>query len=162
MKVEHTLKPIYNKDTKILILGSIPSVVSRKNNFYYSHKTNRFWKIMETLYSTNLNTIEEKTNFLLLNNIGLYDMIKSCEINGSDDSSLKNIEVNDIEEIVKNTNIKYIFLTGKASYNLYEKYFKNLNVEYFYLPSTSTRNAHYKFEDLLNIYKIIKEKNDTL
>lgn len=158
MKVKHTLTPIYNSDSKILILGSIPSITSRNNNFYYSHKQNRFWKIINILFKVNLNTIEEKKEFLLKNNIALFDMIKECEINASSDSSIKNIKINNIKKIINNSKIKYIFCEGKLSYNLYLKHYSYLNLETFYLPSTSSANARYKLENLLKEYKIIKEK----
>lgn len=160
MKVKHTLKPIYNKFSKILILGSMPSTISRKNNFYYAHKTNRFWKILSILFNTELKTNNDKENFLLNNKIAIFDMIEECDINGSGDSSIKNIKVNNLIPIIKNSNIKYIFCTGKLSYNLYQKYYKDLNLECFYLPSPSSANATYSLERLLNEYKIIKEKLD--
>ena len=160
MKVTHTLKPIYNKNSKILILGSIPSIKSRENNFYYANKYNRFWNIINILFKTNLITNKEKEEFLLNNNIALFDVIKECDIKGSSDSSIKNIKVNNIEEIIDNTNIKYVFLTGKTSYNLYQKYFSNLDIEYYYLPSPSSANASYSLEKLVEYYKIIKEKLD--
>ena len=160
MKVKHTLKPIYNEFSKILILGSMPSTISRENNFYYAHKTNRFWKILSILFNTNLKTNTDKENFLLNNNIAIFDMIEECDITGSSDSSVKNIKVNNLIPIIKNSNIKYIFCTGKLSYNLYQKYYKDLNLECFYLPSPSSANATYSLERLLNEYKIIKEKLD--
>lgn len=160
MKVKHTLKPIYNKFSKILILGSIPSTISRETNFYYAHKTNRFWPILSILFNTELKTNTDKENFLLNNNIAIFDMIKECDINGSSDSSVKNIKVNNLIPIIKKSNIKYIFCTGKLSYNLYQKYYKDLNLECFYLPSPSSANATYSLEKLLNEYKIIKEKLD--
>lgn len=160
MKVKHTLKPIYNKLSKVLILGSMPSTISRETNFYYAHKTNRFWKILSILFNTELKTNNDKENFLLNNNIAIFDMIKECDINGSSDSSIKNIKVNNLIPIIKNSNIKYIFCTGKLSYNLYQKYYKDLNLECFYLPSPSSANATYSLERLLNEYKIIKEKLD--
>lgn len=158
MKVHHTLKPIYNENSYILILGSIPSVTSRKKNFYYSHKSNRFWKIINILFNQNLITIEDKIDFLINNNIALYDMIKECEISGSSDSSIKNIKINNLIPIINNSKIKYIFCEGKLAYNLYKKYYDNLNLECIYLPSTSSANARYSFEKLIDIYKIIKIK----
>lgn len=158
MKIHHTLKPIYNSNSKILILGSIPSITSRNNNFYYSHKNNRFWKIINVLFKVDLNTKEEKEEFLLKNNIALYDMIKECEISGSSDSSIKYIKTNNITNIINNSKIKYIFLEGKLAYNLYKKYYNNLNLEYYYLPSTSSANASYSLDKLLDIYKIILDK----
>lgn len=158
MKVKHTLKPIYDSNSKILLLGSIPSTTSRNNNFYYAHKQNRFWKILNILFNTELNTIEEKKKFLLKNNIALFDMIKECTITGSSDSSIKEIKINDIKKIIDNSKIKYIFCEGKLSYNLYQKHYSNLNIEYYYLPSTSSANASYSLEKLVSIYRIIKEK----
>ena len=160
MKVKHTLKPIYNEESQVLILGSMPSIISRENNFYYAHKTNRFWKILSILFNTELKTNTDKENFLLNNNIAIFDMIKECDINGSSDSSIKNIKINNLKPIIKNSKIKYIFCTGKLSYNLYKKYYKDLNLECFYLPSPSSANATYSLERLLNEYKIIKEKLD--
>ena len=160
MKVKHTLKPIYNKFSKVLILGSMPSTISRETNFYYAHKTNWFWAILDILFNTELKTNTDKENFLLNNNIAIFDMIKECDINGSSDSSIKNIKINNLKPIIKNSKIKYIFCTGKLSYNLYKKYYKDLNLECFYLPSPSSANATYSLERLLNEYKIIKEKLD--
>ena len=158
MLVHHTLKPIYNKSSKILILGSMPSIISRENNFYYANKSNRFWLIINSIFNINLNTKEEKENFLLKNNIAIFDMIENCEIDGSSDSSIKNIKINNLLPILNNSNIKYIFCTGKLSYNLYQKHYKYLNLECIYLPSPSSANASYSLERLINIYKIIKEK----
>ncbi len=160
MKVKHTLKPIYNEQSKVLILGSMPSIISREYNFYYAHKTNRFWKILSILFNTELKTNTDKENFLLNNKIAIFDMIEECDITGSSDSNIKNIKINNLKPIIKNSNIKYIFCTGKLSYNLYQKYYKDLNLECFYLPSPSSANATYSLERLLNEYKIIKEKLD--
>lgn len=158
MLVKHTLKPIYNEYSKVLILGSIPSIKSRENNFYYANKQNRFWNIINTLFNVKLKTNEEKREFLLNNNIALFDVIKECEINGSNDSSIKNIKINNIEKIINKSNIKYIFLTGKTAYNLYKKHFNNLKIDYYYLPSPSSANATYLLNDLIKEYSIIKEK----
>lgn len=160
MKVKHTLKPIYNEQSKVLILGSMPCTISRENNFYYAHKTNRFWTILSKLFDTELNTNIDKENFLLNNNIAIFDMIKECDINGSSDSSIKKIKINNLKPIIKNSKIKYIFCTGKLSYNLYKKHYTDLNLEYYYLPSPSSANASYSLEKLLNEYSIIKEKLD--
>lgn len=158
-KVFHTIDPIYNKDSKILILGSMPSVKSREDNFYYAHPKNRFWKIIKELFKEiNLETIEDKKEFLLKNNIALYDVIKSCTISSSSDSSIKNVEVNDIKSIVDKTNITKIFTTGKTAYNLYNKYLKDtVKIEAICLPSTSPANAKASFKYLLEEYSVIKE-----
>jgi TDG/mug DNA glycosylase family protein len=154
MKVYHTLKPIYNYNSKILILGSMPSIISRENNFYYANKNNRFWTVIEKLFNVKFNNNQEKELFLLNNNIALWDTIESCDIINSQDSSIKNIKVNDINNLISKTNIKYIFCTGKTSYNIFVKYIKT-NIQVYYLPSTSSANANYSLEKLLEEYKII-------
>ncbi len=158
MLVKHTLEPVYNNNSKILILGSIPSVKSREYNFYYAHKQNRFWKVLEIIFNEKiLDNIEYKKEFLYKHNIALFDVIKSCEIIGSKDSTIKNVKANNINKIIKNSNIKTIFTTGKKSYNLYMKYcYKNTKILPIYLPSTSPANiGNYSLEDLVNEYKII-------
>ena len=127
-KVILNLKPIYNKNSKILILGSIPSITSRKNNFYYSHKNNRFWKIISYIFNYKFTTIQEKTQFLLKNKIALYDIIKECTIINSNDSTISNIKLTDIKTIIKNSKIKEVFCLGKLTYNLYKKNYNNLNI----------------------------------
>lgn len=156
MKVIHNLNPIYNQDSKVLILGSMPSVISRQNHFYYANKTNRFWKILEILFQVNLKNNNDKINFLLQHNIAMWDVIKSCDIKGSSDSSIKNIKVNDIHSILNKTNIQYIFCTGKKAYDLFLKYF-NTNIPVIYLPSPSSANAKMTLEDLVKKYKKIPE-----
>ena len=158
MLVKHTLEPVYNNNSKILILGSIPSVKSREYNFYYAHKQNRFWKVLEIIFNEKiLDNIEYKKEFLYKHNIALFDVIKSCEIIGSKDSTIRNVKANNINKIIKNSNIKTIFTTGKKSYNLYIKYcYKNTKILPIYLPSTSPANiGNYSLEDLVNKYKVI-------
>ena len=154
MKVKHTLKPIYDNDSKILILGSMPSIKSRELNFYYANPTNRFWKIFEILFNTKLTTIEEKINFLHKNHIALFDVFKSVEIKKSSDSSIKNYTLNDLSPITSNNKINAIFITGKKAY---ETFIKNnsLDIKVFYLPSPSSANAKLNLNDLVNHYKII-------
>ena len=159
-KVTLNLKPLYNKYSKILILGSMPSITSRNNNFYYANKYNRFWKIINNLFNTNLTTNIEKINYLLNKNIALYDIIKECTITNSSDSTISNIKLTNIETIIKNTNIKHVFCLGKLTYKLFNKYFSYLNIPYTYLPSPSSANASYSLDKLIEIYSIIKEKLD--
>ncbi len=154
----HTLKPIYNQNSKILILGSFPSVISRDNNFYYANKSNRFWLIFENLFNVELNTNYDKEKFLLNNNIALWDVIESCEINNSSDSSIKNVKVNNIQNIINKSNIKYIFVTGKTALKYYNKYLLNdSDITPIYLPSPSSANARYSLNKLIYEYKIILE-----
>ena len=141
MKVEHTFKPIYSKDSKILILGSIPSVVSREDNFYYAHPKNRFWKLISKILNVKEPiTIEDKTKLILNNKLAIYDVIKSCEIQGSSDSSIKNVEINDINYIINNSSIEKIIFNGNKAYELYNKYEKNKFSNTKVLPSTSPAN----------------------
>lgn len=111
--VNHLFAPVFNADSEILILGSFPSVKSREQNFYYGHPQNRFWKLLSKIYGKmdiKLETIDEKKEFLLENHIALWDVIKSCDIKGSSDSSIRNIEVNNLDIIIKNSNINKIIL----------------------------------------------------
>lgn len=153
MKVEHTFKPIYNKKSKILILGSFPSVKSRENNFYYAHPKNRFWKLISKILNTKEPiTIEDKTKLILNNKLAIYDVIKSCEIQGSSDSSIKNVEINDINYIINNSSIEKIIFNGNKAYELYNKYETNKFSNTKVLPSTSPANARYSFEKLYNVW----------
>ena len=154
MQVYHELPPIYDEYSKVLILGSMPSQKSREVGFYYAHKTNRFWHILEKLFHVNLNTIEEKKKFLLDNHIALWDVFAFCEINASSDASIKNYQLNDIDMILKHANIKAIFCTGKKSYDTLIKNFKT-NMPIIYLPSPSSANAAFSLETLVTKYKII-------
>jgi hypoxanthine-DNA glycosylase len=159
MKMEkHNIKPIYDYNSKILILGSFPSVKSREAAFYYQHPQNRFWKIISKLYNAELNSIEDKKNILLNNNIALWDVIKSCDIKGSSDNSINNIEVNNISEIIKNSQIKEVYTNGKKAYELYNKYcLSETHINAILLPSTSPANAVYTLEKLIDKWKIIKD-----
>ena len=155
MKVYHPLNPIYNSESKIIILGSMPSQKSREEGFYYAHKTNRFWPVMEMIFKVKLNSNKEKERFLLKNNIALWDVIKSCDINNSDDRSIKNVLFNDIDSLLNKTNIKYVFCTGKKAYNLFIKKYGYENI--FCLSSPSSANASKNIYDLVKEYEIIKK-----
>ena len=156
MKVKHEFKPIYDNKSKILILGTMPSIKSRANKFYYSNPTNRFFKIMETLFNTKLLNSDDKKAFLLKNKIALWDVCKECDILASSDSSIKNIIPNDISIILKSSPIKAIFTTGKTAYKLYQKYiFPTTKIEAISLPSSSSANASYSLNKLINEYQII-------
>ena len=158
-RLYHTLPPIYQPDSKILILGSFPSVVSRKDNFYYAHPQNKFWKLLQVVFDANkLESKEDKIEFLKKNKIALYDVIQSCTISGSKDSSIKNIQVNNITEIIEQTNIRKIYTTGRLAFNLYKKYLENdIGMKATYLPSPSAANASMTFNKLLEEYSKIKE-----
>ena len=150
-------EPIYNSESKILILGSYPSVISRQQGFYYGNKHNRFWKVMSILFNENLEdkNIDYKKDFLRKNGIALHDVISSCEICGSSDMSIKNVTPSDIPSIINKTKVKKIFLNGKTAYNLFVKYFPQYTDIIVSMPSTSPANAVKKLDNLVSDYKII-------
>lgn len=154
MKAIHNICPIYDKNSKILILGTMPSVVSREKNFYYAHPQNRFWRVLEVIFSVSLESINDKKNFLLNHNIALWDVVSICDIDGSSDASIKNIVPNDILKILNETEIECIFCTGKKSYALFQKFFK-VNISVISLPSPSSANAVFSLEHLIKEYSQI-------
>lgn len=158
----HNIDPVYSSDSKILILGSFPSVKSRESQFFYAHPQNRFWKVLTALYAPDggveLDTVDKKREFLLMNKIAVWDVIQSCEITGSSDSSIKNVKVNDLKRILSAANIKAIFSNGATSYNLYMKYCADkLGRPSLKLPSTSPANAAYSLERLIEAWSAIKD-----
>jgi hypoxanthine-DNA glycosylase len=148
------LEPIYDKESSILILGSFPSVKSRHINFYYGHPQNRFWRVLSNVFNVDIN---DKEKFVLNHRIALWDVIESCDIKGSSDSSIKNVKVNDILMVVNNSNITKIYTNGKVAQKLYDKYLKSIvGIEAVNLPSTSPANAIYTLDKLSSSWKIIK------
>lgn len=161
-RVNHQIPAVYDKNSKILILGSFPSVKSRENQFFYHHPQNRFWKVLANIFKEDVpSTIEEKKSLLLRNNVAVWDVIASCEIEGSSDSSIKNIVVNDIKPIIEKSNINMIFCNGSKTYSLYKKYIsKNININFIQLPSTSPANARYSLDKLIEDWKVILDYID--
>ena len=153
--ISHTFSPVYDEQSEILILGSFPSVKSREQGFYYGHPQNRFWKVMASICKQEVpNTIEEKKEMLLKNHIAIWDVIDSCDIIGSSDSSIKNVVPADIVGLLKKTNIKKIFANGKTAGKLYEKFSKEVTgLEITVLPSTSPANAMFSLERLITEWK---------
>jgi hypoxanthine-DNA glycosylase len=156
--VLHNIPPVYDKNSKILILGSFPSVASRDARFFYAHPQNRFWKVLSMLTDSAVPVnCADKKNLLLKNNIALWDVLASCEINASSDSSIKNAVPNDLSIILNTANIKAVFCNGTASYKYYQKYTEKLTgIAAVKLPSTSPANAAYSLERLNNEWEIIK------
>lgn len=184
-QVSHPIPPVWNSESRILILGTMPSPKSREVGFYYMHPQNRFWNVLskvfgETLGSNNdakkvideINTqnpatppdnhscITERRDFLLRHNIAMWDVLASCQIEGAADSSIKNAVPNDFTQIFENSNIHHVFCTGKTAFTLWKKYCAALYEEHFNLtvhclPSTSPANAQWSKERLIEEYKII-------
>ena len=155
MRINHPIDPFYNKNSKILILGSFPSVKSREQMFFYGHPQNRFWKVISKIFNEELpTTISEKKKLLDKNNIAIWDVIFSCEIIGSSDTSIKNVIPNDISIILKNSNIEKIFVNGKAAEKFYNLYLKEiLKRDAICLPSTSPANAKWSIDKLILEWK---------
>lgn len=158
--VTHTIKPTYNKESMILILGSFPSVKSRENAYFYGHPQNRFWKVLANIYEDSLpETVKEKKEFLLKHHIAVYDVIQECDIIGSSDSSIENVIPSDILPLIRKSKIKTIYTNGSLASKLYIKYLYPItNMKNIPLPSTSPANASYSLEKLVEFWKIIKEK----
>jgi hypoxanthine-DNA glycosylase len=158
ININHTFAPVYNENSKILILGTFPSVKSRENNFYYGHPQNRFWKIIAALTQSELPvTIEEKKQLLLKNRIAIWDVIQSCSITGSGDASIRDVVPNDLSGILENTKIEKIYANGNKAYELYMKYsYRQTGMDIEKLPSTSPANAAYSLEKLLEKWKVLQ------
>ena len=163
MKVVHPLKPIYNSESKVLILGSFPSIKSRENSFYYAHPKNRFWSTLEKIFNEDIGSSnQDREKFLLAHKIALFDVVYSCNITASSDSSIKDVIPNDIKKIVDESKIEAIFTTGTKAYSLYNKYLlKDVGIEAIKLPSPSPANSKKRKQDVLvNSYSKIKEYMD--
>ena len=147
MEKFYGFEPIYNQDSKLLILGSFPSVKSRKINFYYGNRQNRFWKTVCSFFGENIpETVEAKKEFLFRRNIALWDIVTECEIEGSKDSTIKNFKIADIEKVLQNSDISFIILNGGTAFEIFKKNYGNLAISYEKLPSTSPANPTFKSE----------------
>ena len=153
MRINHELPLLFDDKSKVMILGSFPSVKSREANFYYAHPSNRFWKVMEIIFEEE---ITDRPQFCLDHGIVLWDVIQSCEIHGSDDSSIKGVEYNDLSIVMDKADIKCIFTTGKKANDLYVKHYGNKYM-HIALPSTSSANAGMSLQRLVEEYKVIRE-----
>lgn len=155
--VFHEIAPVYDKTSKILILGSFPSVKSREMGFFYGHPQNRFWKVLADLLQEELpTTIAEKRTMLLEHHIAVWDVIASCKITGSSDSSIRDAVPNDLSTILKTSQIQNIYANGGTAWRLYQKYTRpQTGIDAIKLPSTSPANAAFSFERLKEAWQII-------
>lgn len=158
----HSIPPIFNSQSEILILGSFPSVRSRETAFFYGHPQNRFWKVLAAVNHCPVpETVEEKTHLLLENHIALWDVIASCDIEGSSDSSIRHVVPNDLSPILSSANIRQIFTNGGKADELYRRYlFPVTGREAIRLPSTSPANAGCSLEKLIDAWQIIRQNRD--
>ena len=159
--IQHPIAPVYDDHSNILILGSFPSVKSREQRFFYGHPQNRFWKVLAAVTGDVLpTTIEEKKAFLLRNHIAVWDVIHSCSIIGSSDSSIKDVVPNDIAGLLKKTKIRIIAGNGNKACELYQKYCQmQTGCGIMRLPSTSPANAAWNFDRLCDSYRQLFVQN---
>ena len=150
MKIIHPIPPLFDENSKILILGSFPSVKSREAMFFYGHPQNRYWKLIARLFDEPVpTTVEDKKALVLRHHIAMWDTIHSCTITGSSDSSIRDVVPNDLSVILDNSKVEKIFCNGAASHKLYMKYIYPLTgIEAVKLPSTSPANAAFNMDRL--------------
>ena len=158
--ITHTFEPVFDKHSKIIILGTLPSVKSREQNFYYGHPQNRFWKVLAALTQSDVpQTIQEKKALLLRSHIAVWDVVQECDIIGSSDASIKNVTPTDLKRILAESDIKALFANGKTAAKLYDKFQKNsTGRQIITLPSTSPANAACSLEDLIGKWRAELEK----
>ena len=156
--IVHPIPPVYDKDSRVLILGSFPSVKSREAGFFYGHPQNRFWKVTAAVFGEEVpQSIPEKRAFLLRNHIAVWDVIHSCEITGSSDASIRDVTVNDLSVILNAARIRRIFVNGKTAEKMYKRYTEPLTGRSCVcLPSTSPANAAWSAEKLAEAWRTVR------
>lgn len=161
-RIVHNFPPVWDEHSRILILGSLPSVKSRETGFYYGHPQNRFWKVLAALHGQETpKSIEEKKTFLLKYRIAVWDVIASCEIEGSSDSSIRGVVPNDVPGLLQKSNITGVFVNGGKAAQLYDRYIlEKSGQKAVRLPSTSPANAAWPFAKLLEEWKRILCKEE--
>ena len=157
--IEHPFGPLYTERSRVLILGSFPSVKSREQNFFYGHPQNRFWKVLAAVLGAPVpETIPEKQKLIREHGLALWDSIASCEITGSSDSSIRNVRPNDLSIILEHSDIRQIYCNGKKSHAIYTKYIGNkIGREAICLPSTSPANAQWTLPRLIEAWSVLRE-----
>jgi double-stranded uracil-DNA glycosylase len=159
MTYSHPFPPILDQNTRILFLGSFPSIASFEHSFYYAHPRNAFWPILEAIFDVRLETHEAKKVFCLEKGIGLWDVIGSCERSNSSDTNLKNCIPNDFKQLLHEyPNIQALAFTGKKSHDLFMKFYKDVSVKKVLLPSTSPAHAAMTFEEKKERYESFIKK----
>jgi len=157
--IVHPFDPLYDASSKILILGSLPSVKSREQMFFYGHPANRFWKVMALVLQERVpETIQEKKDMILSHHIALWDTIYSCDIRGSSDSSIRNVCPTPLRQIIEQSVVTHVFCNGAVSGKYYAKYQENeTGIPAIILPSTSPANAAWSVEKLVGSWSCIRE-----
>lgn len=157
--LQHTISPVYDRHSRVLILGSFPSVKSREQHFFYGHKQNRFWRVMAQVLGCAVpEDIPQKREMLLTHHVAVWDVIASCEITGSSDASIREVAPNDLSPILSCADIRAVYTNGGKAGQLYKKYiFPTTGREAGVLPSTSPANAGYSLEKLAEAWQVIRE-----
>lgn len=155
--VSHEFPAVYDRGSRVLLLGSIPSPKSREVGFYYGHPQNRFWKVLAAVLGESVpETIPQKKAMLKKHHIALWDVLESCTIVGASDTSIEDAVPNKISELVKATRVERIFCTGTTAHKLYQKYCAaDVGIDAERLPSTSPANCAVSFEKLVEAYRRI-------
>ena len=154
----HTIPPVYDRRSRVLLLGTMPSPKSREAGFFYGHPQNRMWPVLARLFGEETPTdTESRRRFLLLHQIAMWDVLSSCSIRGADDSSIRDPVPNDLRPILEQSPIAAIFCTGKKSFSLYNRYIRPVTGrEAFCLPSTSPANCrNQNLETLTDAYRAL-------
>ena len=156
-RIIHPIPPLYREDSRILVLGSFPSVKSREAAFFYGHPQNRFWKVAAAVFGDEVPAdVPQKRAFLLRHRIAVWDVIHACTIRGSSDASIKDVEVNDLRVILDSAPIRQIFVNGKTAEKLYRKYIEPaVGRKAVCLPSTSPANAAWSLERLTQAWRVL-------
>ena len=156
-RIIHPFGPLFNESSRVLILGSFPSVKSREQQFFYGHPQNRFWKVLAALYQQDVPvTVDQKKALILENHLALWDSVASCVITGSSDASIREVRANDLSVILDNSAVRKIFCNGKTSWQMYEKWIRPATgQEAFCLPSTSPANAQWTLDRLIDAWSVI-------
>ena len=154
----HPFGPVYGPQSRVLILGSFPSVRSRQEGFYYGHPRNRFWRVVSAVCGAPMpQTVEEKKTLILAGGLALWDVIASCDIKGSADASVKNAAVNDITSLVHDTAVRRIYCNGRLAFELFSRHIgAACGITVSCLPSTSPANAAWSLERLIEAWRVIR------
>ena len=155
--IRHPIPPTWNSASRVLILGSFPSVKSREAGYFYGHPRNRFWQVLAGLFEEPVPMgTEDRRSFLLRNGVAVWDVIASCEISGSSDSSIRNVVPNDLSPILESADICQIFCNGQTAFRLYRRYLLPVTgFEAICLPSTSPANAAWSLEKLVDAWSVM-------
>lgn len=155
--IVHSIPPVFDGNSEILILGSFPSVRSREEGFFYAHPQNRFWRVLASVLESEIpHTVEEKREMLLRHHIALWDVIGACEIEGSADVSIRSVLPNNVGELLHRTRIRHVFVNGKTAEKYYNRYLRErLGMEATCLPSTSPANAAWSVDRLTDAWRMI-------